>query len=35
VVAVLFVDIRPVDAIAFHHELLGADDPKSFFSLPG
>ncbi|WP_324642392.1 hypothetical protein [Pseudarthrobacter sp. LT1] len=30
-VAVLFVDTRPVDAIAFHHDLLGADDPKSFF----
>ncbi|MFJ6345455.1 hypothetical protein ACIQLM_07980 [Pseudarthrobacter oxydans] len=23
-VAVLFVDIRPVDAIAFNHDLLGA-----------
>ena len=34
-VAVLFVDTRPVDAIAFHHDLLGADDPKSFFTLPG
>ena len=33
-VAVLFVDTRPVDAIVFHHDLLGADDPKSFFSLP-
>lgn len=33
-VAVLFVDARPVDAIAFHHALLGADDPKSFFRLP-
>ncbi|WP_285245762.1 hypothetical protein [Pseudarthrobacter sp. fls2-241-R2A-127] len=32
-VAVLFVDTRPVDAIAFHHELLGADDPKSCFTL--
>jgi hypothetical protein len=31
-VAVLFVDTRPVDAIAFNHDLLGADDPKSFFS---
>ncbi|HEU4667091.1 MAG TPA: hypothetical protein VFS79_05440 [Arthrobacter sp.] len=31
-VAVLFVDTRPVDAIAFHHDLLGADDPKRFFS---
>jgi hypothetical protein len=31
-VAVLFVDTRPVDAIVFHHDLLGADDPKSFFT---
>lgn len=30
-VAVLFVDTRPVDAIAFNHDLLGADDPKSVF----
>ncbi|MFJ5696652.1 hypothetical protein [Arthrobacter sp. NPDC093139] len=34
-VAVLFLDTRPVDAIVFHHDLLGADDPKSFFSEPG
>jgi hypothetical protein len=34
-VAVLFADTRPVDATAFHHDLLGADDPKAFFSLPG
>lgn len=33
-VAVLFVDTRPVDAIPFHHDLLGADGPKSFFSFP-
>ncbi|WP_457966870.1 hypothetical protein M1E17_09290 [Arthrobacter sp. D1-29] len=33
-VAVLFVDTRPVDAIVFHHDLLGADDPKSYFSVP-
>lgn len=33
-VAVLFVDTRPVDAIVFHHDLLGADDPKVFFTLP-
>ena len=33
-VAVLFVDTRPVDAIVFHHGLLGADDPASFFTLP-
>jgi hypothetical protein len=32
-VAVLFVDTRPVDAIVFHHDLLGADDPKRFFRL--
>lgn len=32
-VAVLFVDARPVDAIVFHHDLLGDDDPKSFFWL--
>lgn len=31
-VAVLFLDTRPVDAVVFHHDLLGADDPKSFFS---
>ncbi|MDQ0144742.1 hypothetical protein [Pseudarthrobacter niigatensis] len=31
-VAVLFVDTRPVDAIAFHHDLLGADDPARFFT---
>ncbi|WP_309109026.1 hypothetical protein [Arthrobacter sp.] len=33
-VAVLFVDTRPVDAVVFHHDLLGADDPKSFFAVP-
>ncbi|MDQ0864735.1 hypothetical protein [Arthrobacter globiformis] len=33
-VAVLFLDTRPVDAIVFHHDLLGADDPTSFFSIP-
>ena len=33
-VAVLFVDTRPVDAIVFRHDLLGADDPTSFFSIP-
>jgi hypothetical protein len=27
------VDTRPVDAIVFHHDLLCADDPKSFFRL--
>lgn len=32
-VAVLFMDTRPVDAIPFHHDLLGADDTKSFFTL--
>ena len=34
-VAVLFVDTRPVDTIVFHHDLLGADDPKSFFTHTG
>lgn len=34
-VAVLFVDTRPVDAVAFHHDLLGADDPAGYFTLPG
>lgn len=29
-VAVLFVDTRPVDAVAFHHNLRGTNDPKSF-----
>jgi hypothetical protein len=33
-VAVLFTGTRPVDAIVFHHDLLGSDDPKSFFSVP-
>ncbi|MET1087372.1 MAG: hypothetical protein ABWY04_09675 [Arthrobacter sp.] len=33
-IAVLFVETRPVDAVVFHHDLLGADDPKSFFSTP-
>ena len=32
-VAVLFVDTFPVDAIIFHRDLLGSDDPKSFFTL--
>jgi nicotinamide riboside kinase len=32
-VAVLFVDTDPVDAIPFHRDLLGAEDPKSFFSI--
>jgi nicotinamide riboside kinase len=32
-VAVLFVDTDPVDAIVFHRDLLGSDDPKSFFTL--
>ncbi|MDQ0693172.1 hypothetical protein QF047_004132 [Arthrobacter sp. W4I7] len=32
-VAVLFADTRTLDAIVFHHDLLGADDPKSFFRL--
>lgn len=32
-VAVLFVDTTPVDAIPFHRDLLGSDDPKAFFNL--
>jgi hypothetical protein len=32
--AILFVDTRQVDAIAFHHDILGADDRKSYFTLP-
>jgi hypothetical protein len=32
-VAVLFLDTRPVDAIPFHHGLLGADNPTRFFSV--
>ncbi len=34
-VVVLFVDTRPVDAIGFHHDLLGGDDPKMFSRFPG
>jgi hypothetical protein len=33
VVAILFVDTRPVGAIGFRHDLLGADDPKNFFGV--
>lgn len=32
-VAVLFVDTTRVDAIAFHRDLLGAEDPKKFFTV--
>ena len=32
-VAVLFVNSFPVDVISFHRDLLGSDDPKSFFTL--
>jgi hypothetical protein len=32
-VAILFVNSFPVDAISFHRDLLGSDDPKSFFTL--
>lgn len=32
-VAVLFVNTTPVDAISFQRDLLGSDDPKSFFTL--
>lgn len=35
VVAVLFVDTRPVDAITFHHDILGSDDPRMSFTIPG
>jgi hypothetical protein len=31
-VAILFVDTDPVDAITFHRDLLGSEDPKLFFS---
>jgi hypothetical protein len=24
-----------LDAIAFHQDILGADDPASFFTIPG
>ena len=33
--ALLFVNARPTDAIGFHHDGLDADDPKSFFIMPG
>jgi hypothetical protein len=32
-VAVLFVDTTPVDAIHFHRDLLGSEDPKAFFNI--
>lgn len=32
-VAVLFVETTPVDAIPFHRDLLGSDDPTVFFNL--
>jgi len=32
-VAVLFTDTCLVDAIVFHHDLLGPGDPKSFFTI--
>ena len=32
-VAVLFVETTPVDAIHFHRDLLGSDDPTVFFNL--
>ncbi|KRE82673.1 hypothetical protein ASG86_10125 [Arthrobacter sp. Soil764] len=34
-VVVLFVDTQPAGAIAFHHDFLVADDPKTFFRLTG
>lgn len=30
-VAILFIDTDPVDAITFHRDLLGSEDPKTFF----
>lgn len=30
-VAILFIDTDPVDAITFHRDLLGSEDPKAFF----
>lgn len=29
----LFLDTRPVDAVPFHHDLLGTDEPANFFTL--
>jgi hypothetical protein len=34
-VAVLFVDTLPVDAIPFHHDLLGAEDLTGLFNALG
>ncbi|MET4143883.1 hypothetical protein [Arthrobacter sp. UYCo732] len=31
VIAILFMDTTPVDAIAFRRDLLGSADPKVFF----
>ncbi|RNL57908.1 hypothetical protein [Arthrobacter oryzae] len=31
-VAILFIDTEPVDAIIFHRDLLGSEDPTSFFN---
>jgi hypothetical protein len=28
------LDTRPVNAIAFHHDILGEDNPKRFFNGP-
>ncbi|MBD1543587.1 hypothetical protein G9E11_15350 [Arthrobacter sp. IA7] len=33
-VAVLFVDTQPVDGSVFHRDRLGADDPKTLFTVP-
>ena len=30
-VAILFIDTDPVDAITFHRDLLGSEDPKTLF----
>jgi hypothetical protein len=32
--SVLFVDTPTVDVIVFCHDILGADDPKTFFTVP-
>jgi hypothetical protein len=32
-VAVLFTETDPVDAIPFHRDLLGSEDPKSLFDV--
>lgn len=34
-VAVLFLDTQPVDAIPFHRDILGAENPAAFFTRRG